>query len=481
VARDLTISAKAVESHVSSVLRKLQLSTRHDLTTWATDRRLVWPDGTTLMSRGARLLQKGRPHGGGTRSLPGRGFKVAQLGHTGIIVRAQLRWAMHRRRVVGGTCLVVVLGLLAAACNVEPVALSAEHTVSIGAQDTTAALTTLSDGTVVAVGESLNNNAIEVYQERFSSAGDVLPPANPTQVNATYGYREVDPTVVALPGATYAVLWVGDNPPSSPNTALFGRVFDSGGDPLTGDVLLADRVRGTTTGTTAAAALPGGGLVAAWTDQGDLVHAEQFSSTLGPIGSAVRVDEDPMLGNGQPAVAGLQDHGFAVTWTSNQSTEVRVFNAFDGAMGPAFTVGGSGPDPAVTTGLGDGNFVVVGEDLNPGETYGARDITAVRFDSYGNQVGPPVPVNEPDGRLVASPALAALPNGGYVAGWLEWTPGSNYTLQAHRFFANGVEVSPTIDTHQVGGLDTPAVTGLAGDGFAIWGPTIQFYLPVPAQ
>ena len=41
VARDLSISAKTVESHVSSVLRKLQLSTRHELTRWAADRRLV--------------------------------------------------------------------------------------------------------------------------------------------------------------------------------------------------------------------------------------------------------------------------------------------------------------------------------------------------------------------------------------------------------------------------------------------------------
>ena len=41
VARDLIISTKTVESHVSSVLRKLQLSTRHELTRWATERRLV--------------------------------------------------------------------------------------------------------------------------------------------------------------------------------------------------------------------------------------------------------------------------------------------------------------------------------------------------------------------------------------------------------------------------------------------------------
>jgi hypothetical protein len=36
-----TISVKTVETHVSSVLRKLQLSNRHELTAWAADRRLI--------------------------------------------------------------------------------------------------------------------------------------------------------------------------------------------------------------------------------------------------------------------------------------------------------------------------------------------------------------------------------------------------------------------------------------------------------
>jgi DNA-binding NarL/FixJ family response regulator len=41
VARELFISVKTVESHVSSVLRKLQLSSRHQLTRWAAERRLT--------------------------------------------------------------------------------------------------------------------------------------------------------------------------------------------------------------------------------------------------------------------------------------------------------------------------------------------------------------------------------------------------------------------------------------------------------
>jgi DNA-binding NarL/FixJ family response regulator len=41
VAGELFISVRTVETHVSSVLRKLQLSSRHELTRWAADRRLL--------------------------------------------------------------------------------------------------------------------------------------------------------------------------------------------------------------------------------------------------------------------------------------------------------------------------------------------------------------------------------------------------------------------------------------------------------
>jgi DNA-binding NarL/FixJ family response regulator len=41
IASRLHLSVKTVESHVSSVLRKLQLSSRHELTRWATQHRLV--------------------------------------------------------------------------------------------------------------------------------------------------------------------------------------------------------------------------------------------------------------------------------------------------------------------------------------------------------------------------------------------------------------------------------------------------------
>ena len=41
IASELSISRKTVESHVSAVLRKLQLTNRHELSRWASTRRLV--------------------------------------------------------------------------------------------------------------------------------------------------------------------------------------------------------------------------------------------------------------------------------------------------------------------------------------------------------------------------------------------------------------------------------------------------------
>jgi DNA-binding NarL/FixJ family response regulator len=41
IAARLGISVKTVEAHVSTVLRKLQLSSRHELSRWAVERRLI--------------------------------------------------------------------------------------------------------------------------------------------------------------------------------------------------------------------------------------------------------------------------------------------------------------------------------------------------------------------------------------------------------------------------------------------------------
>ncbi len=57
------VSAETVETHVSSVLRKLQLSSRHELTRWATDRKLLWPAVVPQAGAGAAVTADHSDHG----------------------------------------------------------------------------------------------------------------------------------------------------------------------------------------------------------------------------------------------------------------------------------------------------------------------------------------------------------------------------------------------------------------------------------
>jgi DNA-binding NarL/FixJ family response regulator len=56
IARELVISIKTVESHVSSVLRKLQLSSSRELSRWANARQLL-PEATVHVVGGAGVLR----------------------------------------------------------------------------------------------------------------------------------------------------------------------------------------------------------------------------------------------------------------------------------------------------------------------------------------------------------------------------------------------------------------------------------------
>ena len=83
IAQRLGISAKTVEAHVSAVLRKLQLSNRHELSRWAVQRRLAasWMDALDALHDGdphpPRLRLRDLRGGDAPRARRGRADRAA--------------------------------------------------------------------------------------------------------------------------------------------------------------------------------------------------------------------------------------------------------------------------------------------------------------------------------------------------------------------------------------------------------------------
>ncbi len=140
-----------------------------------------------------------------------------------------------------------------------------------------------------------------------------------------------------------------------------------------------------------------GGFVAVWTDHfsGNLeIRAQVFDNTGSKVGPEIVVNSPSTTGQADPAITVLASGQFVVTWTDESQTardtalqaiKGQVFNADGSASGNEFLVNttttGGQYQPAIT-GLADGRFVVSWTDLSfsGGDTFGAA-VRGQIFDS----------------------------------------------------------------------------------------------------
>ncbi|MBH0188103.1 MAG: hypothetical protein HP493_04415 [Nitrospira sp.] len=177
--------------------------------------------------------------------------------------------------------------------------------------------------------------------------------------------------------------------------------------------------------------LADGGYVVTWTSNGQDgsgagIYAQRYDTAGAVVGGEVRVNTETASIQNEPAVTALTDGGYVVTWTSLDQDEAGTFGiyvqrydaegtAVDGEVLVNSTTVDDQFQPAVT-GLADGGFVVTwtssGQDA--GGTYG---IYAQRYDATGTAVGGEVPVNTEAADDQSDSAVAALADGGYVVTW----------------------------------------------------------------
>ena len=217
-----------------------------------------------------------------------------------------------------------------------------------------------------------------------------------------------------------------------------------------------------------------------------------------PIGSEILVNTATASDQTKPQIATLSNGGFVVTWqdysqgvggatgdNSVSAVKAQVFDAAGTAVGSEMLVNtatASDQGGAQITALANGGFVVTWQDYSQGAGGATGDnsgyaVKAQVFNAGGDAVGGEILVNTATASDQQSPQIAALPNGGFVVTWQDYSQGvggatgdgSNWAVKAQVFDAAGTAVGSEmlVNTATASHQYIPQITALANGGFVV--------------
>lgn len=233
--------------------------------------------------------------------------------------------------------------------------------------------------------------------------------------------------------------------------------------------------------------LSNGNTVVVWQSKNALNQDEVYAQIFGIDGQAFapafKVNTLTQSIDDEPAVAALKDGGFVVTWEKKVDGEsytgrffdilARQYDASGAAVTDEYLVNSltkSEQSYSEVTGLQDGGYVIVWQN-NVALNAIDFDISAQRYNKFGEKVGAEQQISAPSALFQGVPVVTGLADGGYVVVWQsDAQDGSGSGVYARQYnslgqsvFADDLLVNTTTD----GGQYEPAVTQLAGGGYLI--------------
>jgi Ca2+-binding RTX toxin-like protein len=334
------------------------------------------------------------------------------------------------------------------------------------------AVTALADGGYVVTWESGDGSGYGVYAQRYGADGSAI--GAETRINTTTSNDQYQSAITALTDGGYVVAWTsvdgsGYGVVSVQRYDASGLAVGSEARHITDLYWLPDQ------GTPAITGLADGGYVVTWTNSGqgyDWILSQRYSPDGAAVGSPNNVDEGSPYPRVNQTITALADGGYVVTWSADYlyfndgslaEIFVRRFSASGTAVGAEArintTTAGNQGSPAIA-GLEDGGYVVTWTSDS--------DIYAQRYAASGAAVGPETRINTTTADSQFNPAITALADGGYVVMW-EGVDDSGYGVYAQRYGANGsaVGAETRINTTTANGQGTPAVTALPDGGYVV--------------
>nr|WP_281378903.1 calcium-binding protein [Azospirillum oleiclasticum] len=233
-----------------------------------------------------------------------------------------------------------------------------------------------------------------------------------------------------------------------------------------------------------------GGYLVTWQSEGQDgswgVYAQRFDASGNKAGAEFRINAVSTGDQWGPAVKGLANGGFVVTFnqgsaglTSDVNMYARVYTADGVPLGQEFRVnqGTAGHQVGSFLAAGsNGTFMATWWSMS-GQDPSGGSVHARLYDSTGTVLTPDILVNTSTSGDQSYQTVTALANGGYVVTWMSSLgDGSGNAILGQRFSDTGAKIGSEflINTATAGDQGYPSVAALADGGFQVaWQSTGQ--------
>ncbi|HQZ02781.1 MAG TPA: PKD domain-containing protein, partial [Thauera sp.] len=258
-----------------------------------------------------------------------------------------------------------------------------------------------------------NTEYADIFFQRFDATGGKLGAetrANPP-LGSTFEYQS-EPAIAWLADGGFVVTWTDTSATDGEAYGVFGQRFDAAGNAL-GTAFRANTFTGGNQYESDVAALEDGGYLVVWRSDGqDLsgagVYAQRYAADGTTVGTEFRVNTTTSSSQLEPAVTGLANGGWVVTWTDQYGAA--------------------------------------------GSTY---DVFLQQYDAAGRQVDGETLVNSYTPYVQQQPAITAMPDGGFVVAYSSYVYSSDqngdglpdggndtYEIRLQRFSNTAPQISP---------------------------------------
>ncbi|SPF80946.1 Bifunctional hemolysin/adenylate cyclase [Pseudoprimorskyibacter insulae] len=306
-------------------------------------------------------------------------------------------------------------------------------------EDGWAEVVALSDGGFVVTWarEDGQGTDLGIFVARYSASGRQT--GTTTRIDSVDGFYEYDVSVAALSNGGFAFAWSRFGADATGDNDVHLRMFSAGMAPTTPEILVNQYVDNTQNFANVTQ-LTNGNVVVTWRNyrdpdgSSDAIYARVFDPAGHPVTDEVRVNTVG-LGASYPEIIALASGGFLVAWARPGAGMVgQIFDADGTATGDLLTLSaGSSFHTPVITPLRDGGFALM---TRTGSTYHDDSVRLQRFSDLGAEIGTTKILS--DGPTVYEHPLdlSQNTNGDLVAVWRSGSSGGANPTYAQVFRVN---------------------------------------------